>query len=130
MRGIAGRLPLPALTLSLALVGLAGLPPLIGFSGKWFILSTALSTHQSLAVFGAIIFLLMSLLSLAYYLPLIVQLFVTQPNGGEVISSNLNVSLWMALPLIALSAVILAASIHPVPWINWLSPAILWMGGG
>ena len=130
MRGIAGRLPLPALTLSLALVGLAGLPPLIGFSGKWFILSTALSTRQSLAVFGAVIFLLMSLLSLAYYLPLIVQLFVTRHNGGEVISSNLNVSLWMALPLIALSAVILAASIHPVPWINWLSPAILWMGGG
>ena len=130
MRSIARRLPLPALTLSLALAGLAGLPPLAGFSGKWFILTMALGSHQRLAIIGTVIFVVMSLISLGYYLPLIVQLFANPLGSSTVLPIHLRVSIWMALPLVALAGIILAASFYPAPWIRWLSPGILWMGGG
>lgn len=130
MRGIARRLPLAALTMSLALAGLAGLPPLTGFAGKWFILSMALRSHHPLALIGVLVFLLTSLIALGYYLPLIVHLFSSELDSKTKNAPKVHISAWMAFPLIALSGVILAASIYPEPWINWLSPAILWQGGG
>jgi len=130
MRGIARRLPLAALTMALALAGLAGLPPLAGFVGKWFILTMALGTRHRLAVVGTVVFLLMSMVALGYYLPLIVQLFSIKPDNSQAAVPVMHVSMWMALPLIALGGIILAASVYPAPWISWLSPAVLWMGGG
>ncbi|MCD4674156.1 MAG: hypothetical protein K8R77_15950 [Anaerolineaceae bacterium] len=129
MRGIAKHLPLAALTLSLSLAGLAGLPPLIGFSGKWFILTSALSTLQPLALVGTGVFLLTNLISLGYYLPLIAQLYASQPHRNEA-APTLRISPWMAIPVIALSGLILAASIYPAPWVKWLSPIIFISEGG
>jgi len=130
MRGISTCLPLPALTMSLALAGLACLPPLMGFSGKWFILSMALRVQHRLVSFGIIIFLLSSLISLGYYLPLIVHLFSRQFYSQEINPPRIRISGWIAFPLIVLSSFILAASIYPEPWINWFTPVILWQGGG
>lgn len=130
LRGIAKQLPLAALCMGIALAGLAGLPPLAGFSGKWFILAMALDSGQPLALAGTAFFLLNSLISLGYYLPLIVKLFARQPASSRAALTVPQMSAWMALPLIALGSLILAASVFPGPWVTWLVPAAIWLGGG
>ena len=129
MQGIARQLPLPALTMTIALAGLSGLPPLAGFSGKWFILATALDTNHPLALAGTVLFLTNSLVSLGYYLPFIVLLF-TQPSAHAGRTLRLQPSVWVILPLVIISSLILAASFYPSPWIHWLAPPAVWLSGG
>ena len=130
MRGIAKQLPLAALGMGIALAGLAGLPPLAGFSGKWFVLAMALESNQPLALAGTAFLLINSLISLGYYLPLIVKLFARQPAASRAALTEPQMSMWMTLPLIALGSLILAASLYPGPWVTWLMPAAIWLGGG
>ena len=80
LRGTAVHMPLVAVALSVALAGLAGVPPLAGFAGKWFILRGMLHSSDALGYVGLAVFLLNSLVSLGYYLPLIGTLFVPGSN--------------------------------------------------
>ena len=86
LRGTAARLPLVAVAFSLALAGLASVPPLAGFTAKWFILMGILRSSDALGYVGLAVFLLNSLLALGYYLPLIGTLFTppsSPPVGGK-----------------------------------------------
>jgi formate hydrogenlyase subunit 3/multisubunit Na+/H+ antiporter MnhD subunit len=75
LRGTAQRLPLIAVTMSVALGGLAAVPPLAGFAGKWFILANAIRSGEVLAYVGLAFLVVNSVIALGYYLPLIVTLF-------------------------------------------------------
>jgi proton-translocating NADH-quinone oxidoreductase chain N len=71
LAGVSHQYPLPALALSLAVLGLGGLPPLAGFMSKWLIFLAGFNAHSSWAM-GLVIFAaLNSVLSLAYYAPLV-----------------------------------------------------------
>ena len=58
MAGAARRYPAAALTLSLAVLGLGGLPPLAGFMSKWQIFAAGFETHnpwmEALVIFAAL----------------------------------------------------------------------------
>ena len=114
LRGTAQELPLVGATFSIALAGLAGVPPLSGFAGKWFILSRILSSADRLVYVGVATFLLNSLLSLGYYLPLIGTLF-----ARKAFSSPIRISPWMAIPLVVLAGLVLGIGLHPGPWLDW-----------
>lgn len=75
-RGLSSRSPLLALTLMLSLFSLAGVPPLAGFTGKWFLFSAAVTSGYQ---FLAVIAILNSVISLYYYL-LIVREAYTAPE--------------------------------------------------
>jgi len=127
LRGTAVQLPLVAVTFSLALGGLAGVPPLAGFVSKWFILAQALHPAEPLAYVGLIIFLLNSLLALGYYLPLIARLFTAPQSGDGRPPARVAVSPWMAAPLIVTAALIIAIGVSPGLWltgVNWM--AVFW----
>jgi len=122
LRGTAARMPLVAVALSVALVGLAGVPPLAGFTGKWFILTNALRSSGALGYVGLVVFLLNSLLALGYYLPLIGTLFTPPsppPMGGKEGGERIRISPWMALPIITLGGLVLAIGLYPDPWLGW-----------
>jgi proton-translocating NADH-quinone oxidoreductase chain N len=119
LQGTAARLPLVAMTFSVALGGLAGVPPLAGFISKWFILGEALQPGEPLAYVGQAIFLLNSLVSLGYYLPLIARLF-TAPDSEEEAMERIRISPWMALPLVAGASLVIAIGLSPGPWWNWM----------
>jgi formate hydrogenlyase subunit 3/multisubunit Na+/H+ antiporter MnhD subunit len=71
LSGAAVRYPVVALCLSLAVLGLGGLPPLAGFMSKWQVFAAGFQTHN-LAVGLLVVFAgLNSVLSLAYYAPLV-----------------------------------------------------------
>jgi proton-translocating NADH-quinone oxidoreductase chain N len=120
LRGTSARLSPVAVAFSLALAGLAGIPPLAGFVGKWFVLMGTLQAGHILGYVGLAVFILNTLLALGYYLPVlgaIVSRAVASSSEGEDRVSTL--SLWMGLPLAMLAAVLVAIGLYPDPWLNW-----------
>jgi NADH:ubiquinone oxidoreductase subunit 2 (subunit N) len=131
LRGTAARLPLVAAAFTVAVAGLAGVPPLAGFASKWFVLTGGLRSADAVGYVGMAVFLVNSLLSLGYYLPLIGTLFA--PGNPEVLedledSPRMRVSLWIALPLAVLSGLVLGMGLNPEPWLDWTAAAGHYVG--
>ncbi|MGH7864313.1 MAG: NADH-quinone oxidoreductase subunit N [Candidatus Binataceae bacterium] len=80
-RGLAWRGGIvPALALSIFLFSLAGIPPTIGFIGKFYLFAAVIrSQFYVLAVVG----IFNSVVSLYYYLRPIRMMFLEQPHGDE-----------------------------------------------
>ena len=118
LAGAANRYPLAALTLSLGLLSLGGIPPLSGFMSKWQIMVAGFQTHNLsmglLAVFAA----LNSVFSLAYYAPLINMMYRRQPS--EIVKNGVKLPWSMQVPLLLLSAAILLFGLWP-GLANWLT---------
>ena len=122
LRGTAMRMPLVAVAFSVALAGLASVPPLAGFTAKWFILMGILRSSDALGYVGLAVFLLNSLLALGYYLPLIGTLFTppqSPPELGGTEGGRIRISPWMAAPIVSLGALVLAIGLYPEPWLAW-----------
>ncbi|MCJ7551323.1 MAG: hypothetical protein MUQ30_16745, partial [Anaerolineae bacterium] len=117
MRGTSQRLPLVAATFTLALASLAGIPPLAGFAGKWFILAQILQTRDWITYTGLAVFLANTVLSLAYYLPLIATLFSSPDPADD--TTGIRISRWMAIPVVVLGLLVLAIGLWPGPWMHW-----------
>jgi proton-translocating NADH-quinone oxidoreductase chain N len=131
LSGAARRYPLAALALSLAVLGLGGLPPLAGFMSKWQIFAAGFATHDPLIEGFVIYAALNSVLSLAYYAPLVNRLYRQQPS--EAVSNGLPLPLAMRAPLAVLALSILAIGVWP-NLLAWLtepaSRAVLTAFGG
>jgi len=115
LAGLYSRAPVEAVLMLLFLLSLAGLPPMAGFLGKYYIfLSLIESGHYvlaSLAVFYV-------LFGLYYYLKIANAMFMRQP----IVSERLPVSLGMraALGITALATIVIG--VYPEPFIrsvNW-----------
>ena len=107
LAGAAQRYPLEALTLSIALLSLGGLPPLAGFMSKWQIFVAAFQTEQPLIQALVIFAALNSVLSLAYYAPVVNTLYRGQPSQAVLEGVPLALSLRAPLVLLALAIIIL-----------------------
>jgi NADH-quinone oxidoreductase subunit N len=76
--GLARRVPGPALVLILALLSLVGIPPLVGFFGKFMLYRVTLEAGYGwLAVIAA----LNTAVSLFYYLRVVAKMVFGRPNG-------------------------------------------------
>jgi NADH-quinone oxidoreductase subunit N len=78
--GLHRRSPLLALALLVGLFGLIGLPPTVGFIGKWFLFSAALEQGQFLLVLVAAI---NAVVSLYYYLLILRQVYLAEPVTAD-----------------------------------------------
>lgn len=109
--GAAQRYPLAALTFSLAVLGLGGLPPLAGFMSKWQIFVAGFTTHNLviglLVVFAAI----NSVLSLAYYAPLVNAVYRKRPSAA--VQQGAPIPVLMNVPLVLLALAVVAFGIWP-----------------
>jgi NADH-quinone oxidoreductase subunit N len=78
-RGLARTNPVMALGMMIALFGLAGIPPLSGFVGKFFLFSVASKAgYHWLVALAA----LNSTVSLYYYLRIIRQMYIERPDAA------------------------------------------------
>jgi formate hydrogenlyase subunit 3/multisubunit Na+/H+ antiporter MnhD subunit len=128
LRGLAQRLPLVAVAFGVAVAGLAGIPPLAGFAGKWLILTRGLVHLDTLTTVVLIVYLLNMLTALGYYLPLLGILFA---RAAAPAPRRMHVSAWMAVPLLSLGAMTVAMGAYPAPWLHWLAgvgPYLLGLG--
>jgi NADH-quinone oxidoreductase subunit N len=80
LAGLHRRSPLLALTLMLALFGLAGIPPTIGFTGKFLIFTAAMQKGYFVLVLIAMINVV---ISLYYYLLILKAAYLLEPAPGS-----------------------------------------------
>ncbi len=80
--GLGKKSPILAVALTMSMLSMAGIPPLSGFMAKYFIFLEAIENGY----IGLIIFAIsMSLVSLYYYLKVIIAMFAqTDTEGGEI----------------------------------------------
>jgi len=80
LNGLYSRAPVEAVLMLVFMLSLAGIPPLAGFWGKYFIFLSLVSTgHYVLAALGV----LYSVFGLYYYLKIANAMFMRQPEAGE-----------------------------------------------
>src|SRR5258707_235531 len=111
--GIAARSPLLAACMSIFLLSLAGLPPLPGFFGKFYLFSAAFRAGANhgllwlvaLALFG-------SLISLYYYLIVLKVIFQTEGAEARSLSSPAQNGL-SRLTIVFAAAIVLCLGIAP-----------------
>jgi len=77
-KGLARSAPVTALVMTLVLISLTGIPPTAGFFGKLFIIQTLISSQLG---WLAIILVLMSVVSAYYYLRIVVNMFMHEPEN-------------------------------------------------
>jgi proton-translocating NADH-quinone oxidoreductase chain N len=109
--GAARRYPVVAVALSVAVLGLGGLPPMAGFMSKWQILAAAVQAHSTGLLLLVIFTALNSILSLGYYAPLVNRMFRHSPS--PLVVAGKPVSLTMALPLVLLTIAIVVLGVWP-----------------
>ena len=80
LNGLYSRAPVEAVLMLVFMLSLAGIPPLAGFWGKYFIFLSLIETgHYALAATGV----LYSVFGLYYYLKIANAMFMRQPEKGE-----------------------------------------------
>lgn len=85
MNGLYARAPVEAVLMLIFLLSLAGIPPLAGFWGKYFIFLSLIETgHYALASLGV----LYSVFGLYYYLKMANAIFMGQPEEQGTLSTS------------------------------------------
>ncbi len=134
MRGIGHSMKISAFCLAIALLSLAGAPPMSGFWSEWLIFRGAMDASPiigewSVAIIGIALF--NTLLALGYYLPIIKNLYL----GGktkEVVMAK-DPSPYMLVPIVALAAATVVLGIWPELGLKVIKPAVdllLQLAGG
>ncbi|MFQ5539668.1 MAG: NADH-quinone oxidoreductase subunit N, partial [Candidatus Binatia bacterium] len=104
--GLGFRRPFLGMTMSIFMLSLAGFPPLGGFSGKFYLFRSAIvSGHTDLAIIGV----LNSLLSVIYYLRVIVMMYMEE-GGVQGKSFDSSPYLYIAIALAALGVLYLGVA--------------------
>jgi proton-translocating NADH-quinone oxidoreductase chain N len=119
--GAAKRYPLVALTLSIAVLGLAGLPPFAGFMSKWQIFAAGFETHNIAIDLLVIFAALNSVLSLAYYAPIVNAVYRQEPS--EAVTRGAKLPLTMSIPLVVMAIAIVVIGLWPTLLSGLTGPA-------
>lgn len=119
LKGLATRSPLLAACFSLFLLSLAGIPPTVGFFGKFFVFSAAIKQGLFwMAVWGAI----NSVISVYYYLRPIVMMYMYEVDEKAEAPNMLQPSGALAISLMAF--LVLATGIATEPVYNFVLTAV------
>jgi NADH-quinone oxidoreductase subunit N len=121
--GLSRRAPVVSLCMMIFLLSLAGIPPLAGFFGKFYIFAAAVKHGPAnLGVLWLVILAIaMSAVSLYYYLQVLKQVYVVEGTDGPK-GSNVSVFTQMILGLMALGVVLLGC--FPNWFVGWLERAL------
>ena len=109
--GAAQRYPLLSLFFSLALLSLGGLPLFAGFMSKWQIMVAGFQTQNGFGIALAVFAAFNSILSLAYYTPLVNRMY--RHEASPLVQSGVALSSSSILPLGLLSALVLLLGLWP-----------------
>jgi len=133
LQGTFSHMPIIATMFGLALAGLAAVPPLAGFAGKWLVLGNVVRSADLFGFVALAVFLLNSVVALGYYLPLIGRLFAHPSRGDERMDvERAPISRWMMVPILALGVLVIVMGVYPAPWLGWMADVgtyLLALGG-
>ncbi|MCG3172964.1 MAG: NAD(P)H-quinone oxidoreductase subunit 2, chloroplastic [Myxococcota bacterium] len=93
-RGLGYSQPFYAFAMTVAMFALAGIPPTVGFLGKWYVFKAAVEANITwLAVIGV----LNSLVSVYYYLRVVVAMYLESPEEQAEQEPIKSSALWLAV---------------------------------
>lgn len=118
MNGASKRYPVAALGLSVAVLGLGGLPPLAGFMSKWQIFVGGVQTGNLAIILLVVFAALNSVLSLGYYAPLVNRMFRLKPSAA--VEQGKSAPGLMNISVLVLSLIVLLLGVMP-SLANWLT---------
>lgn len=124
MRGIGRTMPTTSLGLSIALLSLAGVAPLCGFTSFWLILGSSVQAGDTIGAWGVIIAMIAAIniiISLGYYLP-IIKTFYLSPSRRRV--GVKDARMVMLIPIIILTAVTITLGVWPELGLKVVAPII------
>ena len=122
--GLARQAPVLSFGLAIFILSLAGIPPLAGFFGKFYLFVTVLEASKSL-VWLVVLAIAMSAVSLYYYLKVLKRMYVTQ--AGADAKEFKSPALSQIIVLLLAAAVILLGC-APQLLLRWIQAAILATG--
>ncbi len=115
--GLAQRSPVLALVMLASMLSLAGIPPMGGFFGKFFLFAAGVQAGWTGLVFIGIV---MSIASLFYYLVVIKRMYIEPPHRSTPVASGFASRL--VLGICALFT--LAMGAYPQPFLDWLAAVV------
>jgi NADH-ubiquinone oxidoreductase chain 2 len=107
--------PTLSLALAISLFSMGGIPPLVGFFGKYFVINSALMNGN---YFLSLVIVITSVISTVYYLKIIKTLFLPVANDSTSTSENNNLSPILAFIVAILTLFIIFFMIYPTPILN------------
>jgi NADH-quinone oxidoreductase subunit N len=105
LRGLARRQPVAAYTMLFFLLSLGGIPPTMGFMGKWQIFLAALQAGR-VGTTLAIVMALASVLAIYYYLKIVWMMCFDEPRDSEVKAAPNRSGALASIAISALATVI------------------------
>jgi NADH-quinone oxidoreductase subunit N len=117
-KGLGSRSPVLAVLMTIFLLSLAGFPPTAGFMAKFYVFSSAVkSGYVGLVIIGV----LNSLVSVYYYLRIVVFMFM-QPPQAE--SEKIRLAFGAGLVLLISTWFVLQLGIFPQSFLNWAQASV------
>jgi NADH-quinone oxidoreductase subunit N len=117
LNGLHKRSPLLALTIAIALFALAGIPPFVGFMGKFMLLAGALKQGYLLLVILAAI---NTAIAIFYYLSVVRVTFCSDPDNNNSITSGIFTN----ATSVVLLAIIVIMGVVPQQFIDFATLAV------
>jgi NADH-quinone oxidoreductase subunit N len=105
LKGLARKYPILALSLTVLMLSLAGIPPTLGFFGKFYVFSAAIEQDMYWLAFWGVI---NSVISVVYYLRPVVMMYMSEEEGSEIMTTHLMTR----LTVIGSAVVIVALGIY------------------
>lgn len=117
--GLARKYPALSVAMAVFMFSFAGMPPTVGFVGKFYLFRTAIEAgFVDLAVIGA----LTSLVSVYYYLRVVVYMFM---RSGE---PEARQEPWLALTWGGMAVAVLVLGLFAAPVFRWAAQALMFWG--
>ena len=122
LNGLYRRSPMSALVLLIFMLSLAGMPPLAGFVGKYFILQALIETgHNRLALIGA----LYIVPALYYYFRIVMHAYLYEPGNAPLPIVTIGQKFAFAV----LCFVTVAAGVYPEPFVRLATYSLFFPAG-
>jgi len=118
LAGAAHKYPLAAFALSIAVLGLGGMPPLAGFMSKWQIFVAGFQTGNISIIVLMIFMALNSVLSLAYYAPLVNLMYRREASSS--VQAGKPLTWTISLTMIVMIAMVIVLGFFP-DLMSWLT---------
>jgi len=124
--GLSRRAPVVSFCMLIFMLSLAGIPPLAGFFGKFYVFSAAIkSGAPNLGLLWLVILAVaMSAVSLYYYLQVLKQIYVNDMDMSHGAGNSLNLTVLTQVILVLLAALVILFGCAPNLLIGWILAAI------
>jgi NADH-quinone oxidoreductase subunit N len=126
LSGLGKRHPATALSFSLFLVSLAGIPPTAGFFGKWFVFKAAIDGGL---YWLAILAFVNSVIGAYYYLRVMVYMYMREPAAGAPVAVPMR-SGYVTAALLVSAVLVLALGLTPTHYLDVAIRAASFGSGG